>query len=59
MLLIWAHGLAPEVNPVKELYESLIAIDKKKVAGKERVTRLGNNVYLYLLIHALGIGSPT
>jgi len=33
MLLIWAHGLAPEVNPVKELYESLLAIDKKKVAG--------------------------
>lgn len=33
MMLIWAHGLGPDVNPVKELYESLIAIDNKKVAG--------------------------
>lgn len=33
MLLIWAHGLGPEVNPVKELYESLTAIGKKGVAG--------------------------
>lgn len=35
MMLIWAHGLAPEVNPVKELYEALTAIDKKGVAGKQ------------------------
>jgi hypothetical protein len=34
MLLIWAHGLGPEVNPVKELYESLTAIGKKGVAGR-------------------------
>ncbi|GFG39759.1 hypothetical protein Cfor_08783 [Coptotermes formosanus] len=33
MLLIWAHGLGPEVNPVKELYESLTAIGKKGVAA--------------------------
>jgi hypothetical protein len=33
MLLIWAHGLGPEVNPVKELYEGLTAIGKKGVAG--------------------------
>jgi hypothetical protein len=33
MLLIWIHGLGPEVNPVRELYESLTAIGKKGVAG--------------------------
>jgi hypothetical protein len=37
MMLIWAHGLAPEVNPVKELYEALTAIDKKGVAGKAKI----------------------
>ncbi|KAJ4451666.1 hypothetical protein ANN_03136 [Periplaneta americana] len=36
MLLIWAHGLGPEVNPVKELYESLTAIGKKGVADALR-----------------------
>ncbi|XP_023717979.1 ankyrin repeat and death domain-containing protein 1A isoform X2 [Cryptotermes secundus] len=36
MLLIWAHGLGPEVNPVKELYESLTAIGKKGVADTLR-----------------------
>jgi Death domain len=35
MMLIWAHGLAPEVNPLKELYEALVAIDKRNVAGKK------------------------
>ncbi|XP_060527364.1 ankyrin repeat and death domain-containing protein 1A-like isoform X3 [Cylas formicarius] len=34
MLLIWAHGLAPDVNPFKELYESLVAIGKRPLAGK-------------------------
>jgi hypothetical protein len=33
MLLIWAHGLGPDVNPVKELYESLKAVGKTGVAG--------------------------
>ncbi|XP_065169761.1 ankyrin repeat and death domain-containing protein 1A-like [Atheta coriaria] len=36
MMLIWAHGLAQDVNPVKELYESLVAIDKKHVADALR-----------------------
>ncbi|XP_059487078.1 ankyrin repeat and death domain-containing protein 1A-like isoform X2 [Neocloeon triangulifer] len=36
MMLIWAHGLAPEVNPLKELYEALVAIDKKSVAESIR-----------------------
>ncbi|XP_049791659.1 ankyrin repeat and death domain-containing protein 1A-like isoform X4 [Schistocerca nitens] len=36
MMLIWAHGLGPEVNPIKELYESLTAIDKKGVADALR-----------------------
>lgn len=34
MMLIWAHGLGKDVNPVKELYESLTAIGKRQVAGK-------------------------
>ncbi|XP_046401177.1 ankyrin repeat and death domain-containing protein 1A-like isoform X4 [Ischnura elegans] len=36
MLLIWAHGLPPDANPVKELYESLTAIDKKGIADALR-----------------------
>ncbi|XP_068082539.1 ankyrin repeat and death domain-containing protein 1A-like [Anabrus simplex] len=32
MLLIWAQGLGPQVNPVKELHESLAAIGKTSVA---------------------------
>ncbi|KAF4531600.1 hypothetical protein B566_EDAN010066 [Ephemera danica] len=36
MMLIWAHGLGPEVNPIKELYEALTAIDKKTVADALR-----------------------
>lgn len=48
MMLIWAHGLAQDVNPVKELYESLVAIDKKHVAGKSCtcVTIIINHQYL-------------
>lgn len=34
MMLIWAHGIGCEVNPIKELYESLTAIGKRPVAGK-------------------------
>ncbi|KAK9874873.1 hypothetical protein WA026_005687 [Henosepilachna vigintioctopunctata] len=33
MLLIWAYGLGPEVNPIKEIYESLTAIGKRPLAG--------------------------
>ncbi|XP_068993389.1 ankyrin repeat and death domain-containing protein 1A isoform X1 [Neodiprion pinetum] len=36
MLLIWASGLHPEVNLVKELYEALSAIDKKSIADAMR-----------------------
>ncbi|CAH0553626.1 unnamed protein product [Brassicogethes aeneus] len=36
MLLIWAHGLGPDVNPVKELYESLVAIQKRPLADNLR-----------------------
>ncbi|XP_063226202.1 ankyrin repeat and death domain-containing protein 1A-like isoform X2 [Bacillus rossius redtenbacheri] len=36
MLLIWANGLKPEVNPIKELCESLAAIGKKNVADAFR-----------------------
>ncbi len=32
MLLIWLHGV--EVNPLKGLYEGLVAIEKKNLAGK-------------------------
>ncbi|KAI4458891.1 ankyrin repeat and death domain-containing protein [Holotrichia oblita] len=33
VMLIWAHGLATDVNPMRELYESLTAIGKRNVAG--------------------------
>lgn len=36
MMLIWAHGLAPDVNPLKELYESLVAIGKRPLADTLR-----------------------
>ncbi|XP_015598972.1 ankyrin repeat and death domain-containing protein 1A isoform X6 [Cephus cinctus] len=36
MLLIWASGLNPDVNLVKELYEALSAIDRKAVADSMR-----------------------
>ncbi|ENN72374.1 hypothetical protein YQE_11009, partial [Dendroctonus ponderosae] len=32
MMLIWTHGLSADVNPIKELYESLVAIGKKPLA---------------------------
>ena len=38
-MLIWAHGLGPEVNPMRELYESLTAIGKRNVAGKNVIGR--------------------
>lgn len=34
MMMIWLDGLEPEVNPLESLYESLIAIDEKRLAGK-------------------------
>ncbi|CAB3387794.1 Hypothetical predicted protein, partial [Cloeon dipterum] len=36
MMLIWAHGLVPEANPLKELYEALVAIDRRNVAEAMR-----------------------
>lgn len=33
IMLIWAHGLAADLNPMRELYESLTAIGKRNVAG--------------------------
>ncbi|XP_049820265.1 ankyrin repeat and death domain-containing protein 1A-like isoform X2 [Aethina tumida] len=36
MMLIWAHGLGADVNPVKELYESLVAIGKRPLADNLR-----------------------
>ncbi|XP_076260558.1 uncharacterized protein LOC143196611 isoform X1 [Rhynchophorus ferrugineus] len=36
MMLIWAHGLGHDVNPVKELYESLVAIGKRPLADTLR-----------------------
>lgn len=34
MLHIWLTGLEPEKNVIKELYEALVAIDRKAAAGK-------------------------
>lgn len=36
MLLIWLHGLPPNTNPLKELFEALVAIDKRDIAEKIR-----------------------
>lgn len=36
MLLIWLHGLPPDTNPLKDLFEALVAIDKRDVAEKIR-----------------------
>ncbi|XP_044756655.1 ankyrin repeat and death domain-containing protein 1A-like isoform X2 [Coccinella septempunctata] len=36
MLLIWVHGLGPEVNPIKEIYESLTAIGRRPLADSLR-----------------------
>lgn len=36
MLLIWLHGLPPETNPLKDLFEALVAIDKRDIAEKIR-----------------------
>lgn len=36
MLLIWLHGLSPSKNPLNELYDALIYINKEEVAEKMR-----------------------
>lgn len=36
MLLIWLHGLSPAKNPLNELYDALIYINKQEVAEKMR-----------------------
>lgn len=35
-MLIWSHGLSPDVNPIKEMYESLTAIGKRPIADNLR-----------------------
>ncbi|UYV64378.1 hypothetical protein LAZ67_3000465 [Cordylochernes scorpioides] len=34
MCLIWLHGVPPSKNPLKELFESLVDIDKREIAGE-------------------------
>ncbi|XP_022256538.1 ankyrin repeat and death domain-containing protein 1A-like [Limulus polyphemus] len=36
MMIIWLHGLPPTKNPLKELFEALVAIGKRDVAEKIR-----------------------
>ncbi|KAJ8914197.1 hypothetical protein NQ315_015970 [Exocentrus adspersus] len=36
MMLIWVHGLGPDINPIKELYESLVAIGRRPLADTLR-----------------------
>ena len=33
MLMIWLHGLPSCVNPLRELYDALIYINRKDIAG--------------------------
>ncbi len=37
MLLIWLHGLGKDDSPIKGLFEALVAIDKRDLAGTSRV----------------------
>lgn len=34
LLLIWLHGLKKDESPIKGLFEALVAIDKRDLAGK-------------------------
>ena len=33
MLLIWLHGIRPDENPLKHLFEGLVAIERRELAG--------------------------
>ena len=33
MMIIWLHGLPHHKNPLNELYDALIAINRKEAAG--------------------------
>ena len=46
MLLIWLHGA--EVNPMKGLYEGLVAIERKTLAGKSNREGLNGGRGLFL-----------
>ncbi len=35
MFLIWLHGLKMDESPIKSLFEALVAIDKRDVAGNQ------------------------
>ncbi|KAF5288040.1 hypothetical protein FQA39_LY15536 [Lamprigera yunnana] len=39
MMLIWAHGLAFDANPIRELYDSLTTIEKRTVAAPTESNR--------------------
>lgn len=34
LLLIWLHGVKPSDNPMKHLFEALVAIEKRDLAGR-------------------------
>ncbi|CAG2117106.1 unnamed protein product [Medioppia subpectinata] len=36
MMIIWLHSLPPSKNPFNELYEALIAINRKEIAGQSK-----------------------
>ncbi|KAL1117602.1 hypothetical protein AAG570_003917 [Ranatra chinensis] len=37
MMTIWLEGLGPDVDPMKNLYESLLAINQKRLAGNGKL----------------------
>lgn len=51
MLTIWAEGLGPDVNALKILHESLIAINQKNIAGKSFLNKLKHTNHLLIKLH--------
>ena len=45
MLLIWLHGVKKDESPTKCLFEALVAIDKRDLAGQYKSSRLGILVF--------------
>lgn len=43
MLIIWASGLNPDVQLVKELCDALSAVDKKTIAGNSSFIVIAQN----------------
>ncbi|CAG2183203.1 unnamed protein product, partial [Oppiella nova] len=45
MMIIWLHSLPPSKNPFNELYDALIAINRKEIAEKVRKKAEEGNIF--------------